>query len=1044
MNSGTLSVVQTLLEALQCSQLKDVCSILGYKSELDHLCDTVSAVKAMIHNAGALPEVPHEAQLLIQELKDVIYDADDLVDEFVTLSEQKQLIEDGKVSEEKIREKLDTVAHNDNKFGFSLEFLPIRRRREETRSYVGADNIVGREDDVFKILGMLPDSDDAHQGVKFLSIVGPGGLGKTALARLVYNHERVVSAFSLRLWTCVSDQDQKQFDVKEIFNQILRSCLQQMDDGPADQTQDRLMGQVAGRKFLLILDDVWTENLDQWLKLAEFFMAGRRGCWIVVTTRSRETTKIIGNGPVYELQGLSEENSWGLFEKMAFEQEIPPEDLVKIGRKIVERCAGVPLAVWVVGSLLHGQGKSKWLSIQEFGLADIRNSKNIMPLLKLSYSHLGSSLKSCFNYCALFPKGFEIEKEWLISLWMAQGFVVPLDETQSIEDAGEEYFSLLFQRCFFQDIQIDEYGEVVSCKINALMHDIAEESAGNEICVANPFTCNMDGKGHHLSVIRSKSAVNVFRKSQIRTYLQVGRVDQLSTEQLLENMTCLRSLVLKDSGIQSLPNSIDKLLHLRCLDLSDNVILEVLPESITNLHNLQTLVLRSCIRLKALPKDLSKLVKLRVLDVVACYRFTSIPSDLGKLTCLHTLTKFPVKASSSLKQCSDQLEGLKALKNLRGQLEIHIQLPKNLKYVKQGYMEVSYLRSKDRLNYIRFCIEHAESDASIAYEEAMLEDLQPHSNLRGLVLFGYHCVRMPELRLCKLPNLKAWHKKEVVGDYLRVGGIRKQTSLSSSFPCFPQLKLLHVQECPGMTSVLLCPKVEDLELYIFNRALQISVIRKSWDEKWEVTSSSCLSSSLSDAKILSLPKLRSLNTDNIEWYKSLPTEVFQCLTSICIYWGKELESLSQVEEVFHSCSSSLQTLIICHCPELRSLSEGLKHLTALETLVLEYIPNLFTSPESEEEDGMPWRSLDQCLRSLELRELPKLVNLPTGMQYLTNLRILRIWECEELHSLPAWLKKLTSLRQLDVRGCPQLYERCQNPDEEDWSNIQHIPHVSIN
>ncbi|XP_021735223.1 putative disease resistance protein RGA1 [Chenopodium quinoa] len=590
---------------------------------------------------------------------------------------------------------------------------------------------------------MLPDSDDAHQGVKFLSIVGPGGLGKTALARLVYNHERVVSAFSLRLWTCVSDQDQKQFDVKEIFNQILRSCLQQMDDGPADQTQDRLMGQVAGRKFLLILDDVWTENLDQWLKLAEFFMAGRRGCWIVVTTRSRETTKIIGNGPVYELQGLSEENSWGLFEKMAFEQEIPPEDLVKIGRKIVERCAGVPLAVWVVGSLLHGQGKSKWLSIQEFGLADIRNSKNIMPLLKLSYSHLGSSLKSCFNYCALFPKGFEIEKEWLISLWMAQGFVVPLDETQSIEDAGEEYFSLLFQRCFFQDIQIDEYGEVVSCKINALMHDIAEESAGNEICVANPFTCNMDGKGHHLSVIRSKSAVNVFRKSQIRTYLQVGRVDQLSTEQLLENMTCLRSLVLKDSGIQSLPNSIDKLLHLRCLDLSDNVILEVLPESITNLHNLQTLVLRSCIRLKALPKDLSKLVKLRVLDVVACYRFTSIPSDLGKLTCLHTLTKFPVKASSSLKQCSDQLEGLKALKNLRGQLEIHIQLPKNLKYVKQGYMEVSYLRSKDRLNYIRFCIEHAESDASIAYEEAMLEDLQPHSNLRGLVLFGYHCVRMP-------------------------------------------------------------------------------------------------------------------------------------------------------------------------------------------------------------------------------------------------------------------------------------------------------------
>ena len=136
-----------------------------------------------------------------------------------------------------------------------------------------------------------------------------------------------------------------------------------------------------------------------------------------------------------------------------------------IGQGTAKRCANVPLAIRVVGTLVYGQGKEKWLSPKDVALGRVKQGeKGIKPILKLSYDHLESPLKTCFNYCTLFPKDFEIEKEMLINLWIAQGFVIPLDEGQSIEDASGEYFSILLKSCFFQGVRKDEYGEIISCK----------------------------------------------------------------------------------------------------------------------------------------------------------------------------------------------------------------------------------------------------------------------------------------------------------------------------------------------------------------------------------------------------------------------------------------------------------------------------------------------------------------------------------------------------------------------------------------------------
>ncbi|GAB2298441.1 hypothetical protein Dimus_032506 [Dionaea muscipula] len=167
------------------------------------------------------------------------------------------------------------------------------------------------------------------------------------------------------------------------------------------------------------------------------------GSKILVTTRSWEVAKVAGTTTPYELKGLSEEKSWLLFERMAFEpgqQQLYP-NLVEIGKEIVKKCANVPLAIKTLGCHLYGKEERVWLLLKENELPKIpEGGDKIMAILKISYHHLPSPLKNCFAYCSLYLKDDIIIKETLISLWMAQGFIIPSSKSQSLEDADRLRF----------------------------------------------------------------------------------------------------------------------------------------------------------------------------------------------------------------------------------------------------------------------------------------------------------------------------------------------------------------------------------------------------------------------------------------------------------------------------------------------------------------------------------------------------------------------------------------------------------------------------
>ncbi|XP_057528197.1 disease resistance protein RGA2-like [Amaranthus tricolor] len=988
---------------------------------------------------------------------------------------------------EKIGKNLSSFA---DKISSVMEFShePIKNRNRETCSYVDVVDIVGREADLEHIVGMLLDY-DVQNDVSFLPIVGMGGLGKTALAQLVYNDKRVESAFSLRLWHCVSDQDQKQLNIADILRKILTLVTDENHEKSSEQiVQSQVQNKLSSEKYLLVLDDVWTENCNQWNDLVRLLKGGQRGSWIVVTTRSEVTAKFIGCGSMYKLQGLAKKESWSLFEKIAFGSEHSDlhDDLVQIGQNIVEACAGVPLALRVAGSLVYGQDKKKWERVQEVGVANMGN--DIIKILKLSYHHLQFSLKNCFSYCAIFPKDYRMQKNMLISLWMAHNYIVPLYEGQSIEDAGEEHFLILLRRCFFQDIEKDDETGEISIKIHDLMHDIAQSVSRQEIYVANTISGNLDKKIRHVSTLSTTN----FEKytsgnSHIRSYLNIFEynhesrgVDRSFLEKLVESCKYLRALTLTTLGDKCLPSSIGKLLHLRYLDLSHLDAIVVLPNSITKLYNLETLNLSGCQNLKDLPKDFSSLVKLRVLNISNCISLKHMPMGIGKLTSIRSLSNFVVRGEDSCLSWNEWffgLDDLEALKNLEGYLKIEIKWPEKNKIFSQnsGKRNGMYLTNKEHLNYIDFYFDVGEYYSKLDDEETLklMEDLEPPSNLQFLKMFFYHGNKMPNW-ISHLPNLvsltvfscleleylKAFGNVEeglilpslekLELDYLPMlkdwkrGDLGTEASNYSQLqlPLYlPRLKHLIIKNCWRLSSFPLCPSIEILDLQGVDQRFTGIIERERNDD-------------LGDVKKSEFPKLREVKIKKlVAWLNSLPIESFQCLKSLHIRHGRNVKNLREFEKVFYACSSSLQFLCIENFPILKSIVRGgLEHLSALEKLEIMFCDDLNLSEEKEEEDGsgidmaiMTHKSLLPSLRYLKLHFLCKMVNLPNWMQFLPALQVLAIQRCRKLKSMPNWMPKLVSLKQLYFSNClKSLERRCkEDPAGEDWPYIQHIPNIEF-
>ncbi|KAK2631126.1 hypothetical protein EUGRSUZ_L03363 [Eucalyptus grandis] len=463
------------------------------------------------------------------------------------------------------------------------------------------------------------------------------------------------------MWVCVSDV----FDVNLIIKEILKSMnYQDHENKPLDQLQ-RLLGETLDKKkYLLVLDDMWNEDRLKWLALGDWLKGGKWGSKILVTTRSHTVAKVTNeNSAIYNLKGLTTDESWDLFREVAFGERQASVDqrLEEMGRDIVRKCAGVPLAIRTIGSLLYGKKEDQWNRYRVKKLPEISEidevDNGIMQVLKFSYDRLPSCLKHCFAYCSLFPKDYIYMKETMMPLWVAQGFIESHNGEDSLEEVVDNYLSELICRSFLDVVRKGNNGEVLLFKMHDLMHDLAQKVAGGECKIVNFKGGDNDGRIRHVSFIledfSEEKMSSLLNTSKLRTFLYLmGETSIPNSPKVFSKCRHCRALGLCEWDIPLPPSSFGKLKQLRSLYIFTNHSIKILPDSITDLVNLQFLKLSGCMNLKIFPRDLRKLVNLRYLSIHACDSLSHLP-PLSELPSLRTLSLVSLDALEFIQQTSD-------------------------------------------------------------------------------------------------------------------------------------------------------------------------------------------------------------------------------------------------------------------------------------------------------------------------------------------------------------------------------------------------------
>ncbi|MCH97440.1 CC-NBS-LRR resistance protein, partial [Trifolium medium] len=267
-------------------------------------------------------------------------------------------------------------------------------------------------------------------------------MGKTTLAQLVYNDHRIKENFEHRAWVYVSET----FDVIGLTKAILRSFHSSADGEVLNLLQNQLQQELIGKKYLLVLDDVWNRSEECWERLLLPLYHGSIGSKIIVTTRDKEVASAMKSIKVLNLKKLKKSECWSMFVRHAFHGRNASEypNIESIGKKIVKKCGGLPLAIKILGNLLRRKfSPREWANILEKDVWHLSEGDgNINSVLRLSYHHLPSNLKRCFAYCSILPKGRRFDKDETIKIWMADGLLKCCRTNKSEEELGEFYLRL--------------------------------------------------------------------------------------------------------------------------------------------------------------------------------------------------------------------------------------------------------------------------------------------------------------------------------------------------------------------------------------------------------------------------------------------------------------------------------------------------------------------------------------------------------------------------------------------------------------------------
>ncbi|KAI5679178.1 hypothetical protein M9H77_10128 [Catharanthus roseus] len=417
--------------------------------------------------------------------------------------------------------------------------------------------------------------------LEVVPIVGMAGIGKTTIANKLFNDLSINYRFHIRAWTTISQA----YGMRKSLHSILSSILNENDpvfDMGAQDIGEKLRKCLKGNRYLIVIDDIWDKQT--WNELKVFFPDDGNGSRILTTSR---IVDVVANASTdkdtHFLRVLTSTESYALLKQKVFADKIFPEELDQIGKLIVEKCKGLPLAIVVVSGLLAQREKTQdcWRHVADSISSSVDNEfGQIMDILALSYTDLPPHLKSCFLYLGSFPEDYEIPVKGLLRTWIAEGFVEHWDQ-KVLEDVAENYLINLINRSLIIVAKKSSVGGIKSCHLHDVLHDFCRKKSNEKKflqllckCEQNPYP--------------------VYRFSDCQYFHSYKGCyvteDSVSNTRTLAVYRFLKVLDLRHIMLDKFPGKILELIHLRLLALWVDRY-QHLPQAIFRLRNLETFIL---------------------------------------------------------------------------------------------------------------------------------------------------------------------------------------------------------------------------------------------------------------------------------------------------------------------------------------------------------------------------------------------------------------------------------------------------------------------
>ncbi|KAJ9547019.1 hypothetical protein OSB04_019562 [Centaurea solstitialis] len=481
-----LSPLEMLFKRLASAGIEKLARYAGILFEVKNWEVSLSMIKDLLDDASEKEITDKYVKVWLTRLQHLAYDIDDVLDDLASDAMHRELAGETGAITSKVRKLLptcctsfsvgirmhdklnsittelqaiekDRVARSLNKITDKVvRKVPIIKNRQHETRFLGAANIIGRQGEKKAFLYKLLGDETCSQNFNIVPIVGMGGIGKTTLARLLYNETQVKDHFEIRAWVCVSNE----FDIFKISNSIFQEVTK-------------------GHKISTSFGRCMSETRRDWDTLVSPFHYGAPGSKIMMTTRKEKLLKSLDYNNLNHLESLPYDDSLSLFSQHALgESNLDSHPLLKpYGEGIVKKCDGLPLALEAIGRLLKTKpSEEDWKVVLDSEIWMLKDEKEIVPALRLSYNDLDACLKKLFAYCSLFPKDYMFDKEELILLWMTEGFLHQTSAKKSTtERVGHECFEELLSRSFFQQTPNKESAFVM----HDLMNDLATYVAGD-------------------------------------------------------------------------------------------------------------------------------------------------------------------------------------------------------------------------------------------------------------------------------------------------------------------------------------------------------------------------------------------------------------------------------------------------------------------------------------------------------------------------------------------------------------------------------------